>query len=480
MFRLVVRKELLESLLSFRFTIAFPMMVMVMGISVLIGLNEYRAHLRAYSSIVQLNRDQLERSTDWRQVGQQGIFISAPPSPLMVFALGMSGIVGQAARITDRDVPVLEKGRFFAHSTFAFFGGWDLHFVVKIVLSLMALLFAYDAVSGEKEMGTLRVLLSNPIPRSHLILGKAVGRFLVLATAFGVAFLSGLIVLFVEGDLTYTAEHRLRILLILVGSLLYIGVFFALGLMASCLTTHSVISLLLSLCLWVVVMFAVPKASLAMAGLLHPVPTAAEFEAKRAALAKDMYVKLELSLAEPTRRWMRRPAQDVPPEELYRRQMEYEKEVGRLRQLNEAEHAERLQRLYEEYRGAQRALDRIAARLSRLSPAACYDYFITELAETGPRDVEAFLDQALTYQKTFGRFISDMKLGQEIVYIVYAQEDPFKQTRPDLSKIPPFEFKARPWPERWRAALGDVALLWVYAILFFLIGYVRFLVYDPR
>jgi ABC-type transport system involved in multi-copper enzyme maturation permease subunit len=480
MLGLIVRKELLEGVLSFRFIIVFPTMVVLISIGLLVGLNEYRARVEAGRSIAQLNREQLERSTDWSQVGREGIFVFKSPSPLMVFAVGVSGIVGEVAKIVDHDVPALGKGRFTATATFTLFGSWDFHFVVRVVLSLAALLFAYDLISGEKEAGTLRLLLSNPCPRSHLILGKAFGRFILLVTAFSLAFLIGLIPLSIAGDVTYTVEHRWRILFIFLGFLTYMGVFFAIGLLASCLTNHSVVSLLSSLFMWVLLVFVVPRGSFSIASLLHPVPTPAELEAKRAALVKDMATRLTLSLEEPMRRWMSRPPSGTPIEEQYRRQQEYEKEAGRLRQLFEAERDEKLYRLYEDYRNAHKTLDRTATFLSRLSPSACYDYFLTELTETGPRDADSFLDQLIAYQKRFSRFISDKKLGQEIIYVVYVKEDPFELTRPRLSEIPPFEYRNRSWRERWTIALKDFALLGLYIAVLFFGSYTSFLKYDPR
>ena len=38
----------------------------------------------------------------------------------------------------------------------------DLVFIFQVVLSLIALLFAYDAIAGDWETGTLRLVLSHP------------------------------------------------------------------------------------------------------------------------------------------------------------------------------------------------------------------------------------------------------------------------------------------------------------------------------
>ena len=43
----------------------------------------------------------------------------------------------------------------------------DLAYVVNIVISLLALLLTFDAITGELETGTLRLMLSNAVPRGR-------------------------------------------------------------------------------------------------------------------------------------------------------------------------------------------------------------------------------------------------------------------------------------------------------------------------
>lgn len=67
----------------------------------------------------------------------------------------------------------------------------SLSSLAVFLIPLIALLLAYDAVVGEQEQGTLLLLLTYPISRSSLLLGKFLGHGLILAVAtvigFGVA-----------------------------------------------------------------------------------------------------------------------------------------------------------------------------------------------------------------------------------------------------------------------------------------------------
>lgn len=67
----------------------------------------------------------------------------------------------------------------------------SLSSLAVFLIPLIALLLAYDAVVGEQEQGTLLLLLTYPLRRRELLLGKFLGHGMILAVAtlfgFGVA-----------------------------------------------------------------------------------------------------------------------------------------------------------------------------------------------------------------------------------------------------------------------------------------------------
>ena len=60
--------------------------------------------------------------------------------------------------------------------------------LATFLVPLIALLLAYDAIVGEDEGGTLMLLLSYPLGRGQLLLGKFVGHGLILALATLIGF----------------------------------------------------------------------------------------------------------------------------------------------------------------------------------------------------------------------------------------------------------------------------------------------------
>lgn len=55
--------------------------------------------------------------------------------------------------------------------------------MVVFLVPLAALMFGYDAISGERELGSLKLLLGLPYTRRDVVVGTAVGRVVVVAVA---------------------------------------------------------------------------------------------------------------------------------------------------------------------------------------------------------------------------------------------------------------------------------------------------------
>ena len=64
----------------------------------------------------------------------------------------------------------------------------SLSTLAVFLIPLIALLLAYDAIVGEQEAGTLLLLLTYPLSRSALLLGKFLGHGLILAVATALGF----------------------------------------------------------------------------------------------------------------------------------------------------------------------------------------------------------------------------------------------------------------------------------------------------
>ncbi|MFG6158797.1 ABC transporter permease [Halomonas sp. 1390] len=118
------------------------------------------------------------------------------------------------------------------------------------LIPLIALLLAYDAVVGEQEAGTLLLLLTYPISRTSLLLGKFLGHGLILgaATTLGFGIAGAVIALAADG--VALAELSAGMGLLIASSVLLGWVFIAFAYLISVCVTEKARAAGLALVVW--------------------------------------------------------------------------------------------------------------------------------------------------------------------------------------------------------------------------------------
>jgi ABC-2 type transport system permease protein len=121
---------------------------------------------------------------------------------------------------------------------------------VAIVGPLLGIAFAFDAVNGERANGTLPRLLSQPIFRDDMINGKFAAGLSVIGLVL--TFVVGIIAAFgiIRLGIIPSAEEILRILLWLIVTFVYIGLWLALGLLLSVVVRRAATSALVGFGIW--------------------------------------------------------------------------------------------------------------------------------------------------------------------------------------------------------------------------------------
>lgn len=102
------------------------------------------------------------------------------------------------------------------------------------LLPLIALLISHDAIVGEMERGTMLLLLSYPIARWQVVLGKFLGHIAILATATVLGYGAAAVALALAGH-EIGAESWRAFALMLGSSVLLGAAFVALGYLVSAL-----------------------------------------------------------------------------------------------------------------------------------------------------------------------------------------------------------------------------------------------------
>ena len=174
MFLVLLRREILAHLITFRFAITVIVCLLLVVITTLIRIDDYEQRLASYNTARNVHREALLATRTYSDLRPK---IDRSPNPLSIFNAGMDDRLGNTLRIYYTNIPLLwdaeshGSGNLFID----YFYRIDLVFIFQFVLSLLALLFAYDAIAGEREAGTLRLTMSHPISRSAILAAKYFG-----------------------------------------------------------------------------------------------------------------------------------------------------------------------------------------------------------------------------------------------------------------------------------------------------------------
>jgi len=103
-------------------------------------------------------------------------------------------------------------------------------FFVQILIPIIALMLSYATIVGEREKGSLSLLLSYPVKREEIIIGKFLGLSSVLAIAIFIGFgISGIIIGINVKDVQWGGY-----LIFILSSILFGVVYIALAIFFSC------------------------------------------------------------------------------------------------------------------------------------------------------------------------------------------------------------------------------------------------------
>jgi hypothetical protein len=381
MFINVLMKELKGILLSQKFALTFGVVSLLILMSILAGVQEYTAGARQHDTAVQLAEQQLREASSWMGVNTRAL---RTPDPLLVFVSGVHNDIGRMSGIGGMEQVKLEHSVYADDPIYAVFRTMDFMFIVQIVLSLFAILFTYDAITGEREAGTLQLSMANPVPRRTYILAKAAGIWTGLILSLSIPIVLGLLIVTLSG-VPLSGADWMRIGALLGVSLLFFTVWVAGGLAVSTWTRTASASFMACLVLWVSTVLILPRLGVLLAEELIAVPTVAEIDAQRDGFAKGAWEKEMTAMGE---RWKSREESmhglSKDEREAFRDahmwQWMQEEDAGRKKVQSDVD-AYGL-RLQEDLRNRRATQERLAFSLARVSPAAMYQIAAMEVAGT--------------------------------------------------------------------------------------------------
>jgi ABC-type transport system involved in multi-copper enzyme maturation permease subunit len=476
MMKTLIAKELRTNLLSFRFLASFVILFVVVAVTALVLAGDYTKKLDEYSQRQAEIESYLRSYAHFNRI-QNVLQATQPPIPFQTLVRGLTADVNMG-EFDDDPLPVM-------------FPLIDLTFIVTILVSLIALILSYDAVCGEKEDGTLKLMLANGLPRSKIILAKFAGGVLTLLGPFLVSVAAGMLIILLHPRVNWSGADWGALGLIVVGAVTYISVFYLIGVLLSSVHKSSSSSIMTSLFVWVLLVLVVPNLSPYVSSFLSPAPSRIKIAREISRLTDierdDLGRKLQREYRAEVLKQYPVLAERMSEAEQKKRvaeDPEYKKayEEGRAATERAWAEANRIQNakakvLTDDLHQKEEAQTDLARSISMASPLADFSYLATDLSSTGTQNMVHFEGLRKAWKSAFDRDYQPKKIE------ALKAKDPTADlwdTPIDMTDAPRFRYTEEALGGRVHAALPPFAVLLGYCVVLFAAAYVSFIRYDPR
>ena len=336
-------------------------------------------------------------------------------------------------------------------------------FIVSMFLSFITLLLAFDAISGEKEEHTLALVFSNQVPRRLFLGSKLAGIITVAGCMELIGIIISMLILTLSGKVVIDGGFLLETIGFLFVSLLLITVFAVFGLFSSVVTRHSNISLLISLCFWLVVAVVIPNTSVFWAKKLFPIPSAIQIEKA----IQDERNDLEANGAEG--RWSSNSGNPFFPR--------HELRANHQTALMNAEKRHKDTYYLQMFRQFENTRS-----LTIISPIAQFDYINEAFLGGGYLRFRKNWDDLHIFQSQFLQWFKDIDAKDSESPHWYNPNENFSTSRKPVAvgQIPQYQEKIASFGQRIVFINGYLIAMAATILLFFIASFLIFRKYDVR
>ena len=467
----LIQKEIMHHILSVRFVALLLMCLLLVPLTLSINYRRYSQNLVDYQESVK--REQTEAKENPPNASDPNTEVSKfflKPTPLSVFASGLEDALPTYLGMTRNGVKQGSAGVSQASVAYVL-GNLDFLFIVGTVFSLLALLFTFDAVAGEREAGTLRINLSNALPRDVFLWSKLIGGYIVFVVPFLVSFLLGLLLITWQGFPLGEFEIALPVLGLTLISLLYIAVFFAIGVVISTYLDNAKTALIVAFTFWVFAVLIAPRGAFVVAKLVAPTRTEQAVYMEKTALRNNLKKDRDEKI------WKKMTEIFAGSEGVFIRSDDeridkFKKPINEEFRLAFQDQADKIDRAYQREKARQ---EQVGETLSRIAPTASLNYIAINLTQTGKLKRDGYFQTGERYYSQlddeYFSEVSDDAMGQVMQIMTQLNDSSESET----DKIPPPPTLTEPsLSNTLRRSAVDVFLLGFFAVAFTTIAFLKF------
>jgi ABC-2 type transport system permease protein len=455
MWRTLLYREVYDSFTSFTFLSAFTLLTLIVPLSAYTQGRYYRNVLADYKLRQELRESENAKPTT---------VITRPIPPLLPLFNGIHDSLPDEivlninwALRTPSSEDLNALGNLFPRT--------DLSLIIGVLLTLIAVLFGHDAITQEREQGTLKFILSGPVARRDLVLVKMAGVTLIMALClfYTLSLYLAIIITAAKGALSVASIPSGNLITFIVVSFLTLVVFGILGIAVSTRVKYSSRALGISMGIWVVLVILWPGFGSYIASSIWPV--APRQIAEREWMRKEgELINEEIAAQTQTAKLLE--DQRVSVETAWQKHLEMRREWLLRRR-------EEVGRMTADRRKQINRQQQTARLLCVVSPYGAFKESLGTICGTGFTDYNAFLDFVDRFDKE--AFIPAMfdSFSKAKPWI----KDKVQESPPQLpaAQVPVFTFA-----ERLKALIMPVGLILLQIVLLIAVSLIKFEAYDVR
>ncbi|MEM8523310.1 MAG: DUF3526 domain-containing protein [Bacteroidota bacterium] len=198
--------------------------------------------------------------------------------PLSFFDYGMDSYLGNAVFLEAHRQNTINFSEASLSNGLLRFGEISAALILQLLVPLLLFFWGFALIAGEREQGTLRLLLAQGTSWSELILGKTLGLFYLSLTLLLPSVLLALGLLLFHPLFAQTSDVILSFGLLAAGYLIYLFIMSLLAVWVSAICKTSKTALIQLIGCWLFFTLMLPKLAQVTGQVFYPSPSKIEFD----------------------------------------------------------------------------------------------------------------------------------------------------------------------------------------------------------
>jgi ABC-type transport system involved in multi-copper enzyme maturation permease subunit len=337
----------------------------------------------------------------------------------------------------------------------------DWNNILILFVSFICIFFSYNAFSGEKVEGTLKLIMSNSVYRSHIIFGKYFGICFVILLPLLAGVIISTIIFLVSPVIQLSWNHFFDIIYYLFAAGLFVSLNVCIGMLISSLTSKPIISLSYVILIWLVLSIVIPGIGWVIA------KQSVSVESLNNINSKLMTEIRALGGSNWSDRWA------TPTTDVLTNKEHFDKQT------------EITNKILDDYRNSLFTQVKTGILFSKISPFQVFRFLGEKIADNGFYRYSNLYNQVKNYNIAFTQFIVDKdNADQDSYHLIWNFKYytvKFMSNKSVLFEdVPKFVYQDPSTAQKIEATIWDMFILMMWNLFLFIGVFVAFVKYDVR